>query len=109
MSKREFFKNRIGIVGHFGGKELFTDGQSVKIKSLYEGLSYYYPDLVIDKVDTYYLKKNPFIFIFSLFRCLIRNKKIIFLPAARGRKYMFCVFYYIFLLFKYLAKKRCLS
>ena len=86
---------RISIVGHFGGKELFTDGQSVKIKSLYEGLSYYYPDLVIDKVDTYYLKKNPFIFIFSLFRCLIRNKKIIFLPAARGRKYMFCVFYYI--------------
>lgn len=86
---------RIGIVGHFGGKELFTDGQTVKVKSLYEGLSFHYPQIKIDKVDTYYLSRNPFKFVFSFIRCLIRNKKIVFLPAARGRKYMFFVFYYL--------------
>lgn len=91
---------RIGIVGHFGGKELFTDGQTVKVLSLYEGLSFHYPNIRIDKVDTYYLKKNPFMFGLTLLKCLFCDKKIIFLPAARGRKYMFCFFYYVGVLLK---------
>jgi glycosyltransferase involved in cell wall biosynthesis len=86
---------RIGIVGHFGGKELFTDGQTVKVKSLSEGLSFYYPNITIDKVDTYYLNKNPFKFGINLLKCLFRDHKIVFLPAARGREYMFCFFYFL--------------
>lgn len=86
---------RIGIVGHFGGKELFTDGQTVKVKSLFEGLSFHYPEVQIDTVDTYFLNKKPFKFGISLTNCLFHNNKIIFLPAARGREYMFCFFYYL--------------
>lgn len=86
---------RICIVGHFGGNENFTDGQSVKVKSLYEGLSFHYPDLLIDKVDTYYLKKNPIKLGFSFLKCLLFDKRIVFLPAARGRNYFFRLFYII--------------
>lgn len=95
MSKETKSSNRIGIVGHFGGKELFTDGQTVKVKSLYEGLSFHHPEIQIDTVDTYYLNKKPFKFGISLIKCLFRNDKIIFLPAARGREYMFYFFYYL--------------
>lgn len=95
MKNKKKYPKRIGIVGHFGGKEFFTDGQTVKVKSLYEGLSFHYPDIKIDKIDTYYLKRNPLKFGWNIVKCLFRNKKIIFLPAARGRKYMFCVFYYL--------------
>ncbi len=92
--------SRIAIVGHFGGKKLFTDGQTVKVKSLYEGLSLYYPSISIDKVDTYYLKSNPIKLVLSFILCLLRDKKIIIFPAARGRKYMFCVFYYLSVVLK---------
>ena len=86
---------RLGIVGHFGGKEKFTDGQTVKVKSFYEGLLYHYPELSIDIVDTYYLKRNPLLFVYSFAKCLLRDGKMVIFPAARGRHYMFCLFYYL--------------
>lgn len=86
---------RIGIVGHFGGHENFTDGQSVKVKSLYEGLMYNCPSLIVDKVDTYYLVNNPVKLAVSFLKCLLIDRKIVFLPAARGRKVFFRLFYHI--------------
>lgn len=95
MNNTHNIKKRVGIIGHFGGKEVFTDGQTVKVKSLYEGLTFHYPNVKIDIVDTYYLHKNLFKFVANLTYCLFSNKKIIFLPAARGRKYMFLFFHQI--------------
>lgn len=86
---------RIGIVGHFGGNEKYTDGQTVKVQSLYEGLTYHCPSLSIDKVDTYLLKKNPIKLILSFLKCLLLDRIVVFLPAARGRKYFFRLFYII--------------
>ena len=51
-------KKRIAIIGHFGGKEDFLDGQTVKTKILYEELKHA-TDWEIKKVDTYYKSKNP--------------------------------------------------
>ena len=31
-------KNKLGIIGHFGGNKKFLDGQTVKTKILYEEL-----------------------------------------------------------------------
>ena len=48
---------RIGIIGHFGGRETFLDGQTVKTKILYnELISAGYQKIVC--VDTYYNQRN---------------------------------------------------
>ena len=49
----------IAMIGHFGGQENFTDGQTVKTKNLYKELSEQ-TDWEILIVDTYYKNKNPF-------------------------------------------------
>lgn len=93
---------RIGIIGHFGGNEEFNDGQTVKIKNLYNGLDRAIGENIkLDKVDTYYLSKNKVLLLFQLCKCLILDKKIIFLPASRGRKILMRFMYYVG---KYLKK-----
>lgn len=49
---------KVGIIGHFGGKKEFFDGQTVKTKILNEELLST-GNFEIYKVDTYYVKKNP--------------------------------------------------
>ena len=46
-------KNTISIIGYFGGKENFLDGQTIKTKILYEELSKV-KGVRVKKVDTYY-------------------------------------------------------
>lgn len=91
---------RIGIIGHFGGNEVFTDGQTVKVMSLYEGLSKRIPKNVkIDKVDTYYLKHGKMKLGLSLIKCIFFDKTIIFLPATNGRKVLFKLMHFIRVIF----------
>lgn len=86
---------RISIIGHFGGNENFVDGQTVKVKSLYNAIIKQDP-ISVDIVDTYFvMTHNIFKFLWNLLKCLLLDKKIIFLPAFRGRQYMFAFFYYI--------------
>ena len=87
---------RIAILGHFGGEETYNDGQTVKVKNLYNGLKEYLPNSVrIDIVDIYYLKKKPLKLFMSFAAAVIRDKKIIFLPASRGRKILMQTMYYV--------------
>lgn len=88
-------KKHIGIIGHFGGNEEFTDGQTVKVKSLYNAFLAYPLKIHVDKVDTYYLKRKPFKLMLSFIKCIVMNRKIVFLPATNGRKVLFAVMYYI--------------
>lgn len=91
---------RIGIIGHFGGNENYNDGQTVKVKSLYTGLKNELPNTIkVDKVDTYYLKKNKLKLISAFLKCLLFDKKIIFLPATNGRKILFPLMHYIRIIF----------
>ena len=86
---------RIGIFAHFGGKEYFTDGQTVKGKSLYAGLQKYASDVKIDIVDTYYLRHNRFRFICDFIKMIVLDRKIIFLPAHDARRVLFHGFYLV--------------
>jgi len=86
---------RICIVGHYGGNESFTDGQSVKVQSLYNALKKHLPNEKVDLVDTYYLNKTTLMFSLRFLHCLLFDKVFIFLPAARGRTILFKVFFYI--------------
>ena len=51
-------KRRVAIIGHFGGGNKFTDGQTVKTFNLYNELKNY-TNWTLQTVDTYYVKHNP--------------------------------------------------
>ena len=81
---------RIGIIGHFGGNEKFNDGQTVKTIAIYDALKRYGLEDV-DRIDTYYIKKNPFIFVSQFLNGGLRDKKYIVLLSPNGRKVLFPV------------------
>lgn len=93
-------KIRVAIVGHFGGNKVFTDGQTIKTKTIYCALKD--KNIFINQVDTFFLKSNPFIFLGQFLRGVISNKKIIILLSLNGRKYLFPLFY---ILQKYFGKE----
>ena len=91
----------IGIIGHFGGKESFYDGQTVKTITLYKSLVVRYrQNIQISQVDTYYVKNNPIKFCFQFISCIIKNQKIIVLLSENGRKFLFPIFYILSKVFK---------
>ncbi len=91
----------IGIIGHFGSKESFYDGQTVKTITLYNSLVGRCPQNVqIYKVDTYYVKNNPIKFCFQFISCIIKNQKIIVLLSKNGRKVLFPILYILSKTFK---------
>ena len=79
---------KIGIIGHFGGKENILDGQTIKTKILYNELDET-TDWKIIKVDTYYKKKNPIKLLFDTFKCLLNTKDIIVLLSGNGMRFYF--------------------
>ncbi len=92
---------RICIVGHFGGKKVLYNGQTIKTIMLYDTFKRYGVNDV-DKLDTYYIKKNPVLFIFMFIKCLISDKKYVVLLAENGRHILFPVFYFMS---KYMKKE----
>ncbi|MBQ6999069.1 MAG: glycosyltransferase [Clostridia bacterium] len=82
----------IGIIGHFGGKKKFNDGQTVKTIVTYDALKRYGIDNMAI-VDTYYSKKNPIVFGLSLLNCILKHKKIIVLLSINGRRILFPILY----------------
>ena len=79
---------RIGIIGHFGGDEKFNDGQTVKTVAIYDALKRYGIN-GIDKIDTYYIRKNPFRFLWQFMSGIFRDKKYIVLLSSNGRRVLF--------------------
>ena len=84
---------RIGIVGHFGGTEIFLDGQTVKTKILLEELtSAGYQNIVC--VDTYYNQSNKAKLLWDSVKCILSCKVIIMLLSRNGMKIYFPMMYY---------------
>lgn len=79
---------RIGIIGHFGGNEKFNDGQTVKTVAIYDALKRYGID-GIDKIDTYYIRRNPFRFLWQFMSGCFHDKKYIVLLSSNGRRVLF--------------------
>lgn len=81
---------RIGIIGHFGGKEKFNDGQTIKTIAIYDAFRDYGFNN-IDKIDTFYIRKNPAMFCGKFLLGLIRDKKYVVLLSSNGRQVLFPV------------------
>ena len=79
---------RIGIIGHFGGNEKFNDGQTVKTVAIYDALKRY-GIKNIDKIDTYYIRRNPLRFLWQFMSGIFRDKKYIVLLSSNGRRVLF--------------------
>lgn len=80
----------ICIIGHFGGGRTFNDGQTIKTRTIYEALkAHNIAD--VDRVDTYYVKRNPLRFLYQLVSSAIRDKKYIVLLSSNGRRVLFPV------------------
>ena len=76
---------KIGIIGHFGGKKEFFDGQTVKTKILYDELMST-GNFEIYKVDTYYVRKNPLKVFLQTVKSMITCDSVIVLIAQNGMK-----------------------
>lgn len=76
---------KIGIIGHFGGKEEFFDGQTVKTKILNDELIAT-GNFKIYKVDTYYVRKNPFKVFFKTIKSMFTCDSVIVLIAQNGMR-----------------------
>lgn len=85
---------RVAIIGHFGGKKEYCDGQTVKTITVYNALQKT-GLITIDKVDTYYFFKNPFLFLLQFIMSLLRDKQYIVLLSSRGRKVLFPILYFM--------------
>ena len=81
-------RRKVGIIGHFGGPENITDGQTVKTKILYTELLQA-TDWEITIVDTYYKKKNPLKLAWDSIKCMVMTRDIIVLLSGNGMKLYF--------------------
>ncbi len=84
--------SKIAIIGHFGGKENITDGQTVKTKTLYEELAKN-TKWQIKTIDTYYKKTKPIQLLLQVIYTLVSTKKIIVLLSGNGMKFFFPLFF----------------
>ena len=75
---------KVGIVGHFGGNEVFLDGQTVKTKNLYCALQEVFSPDDIQKLDTYGYKKNIISFFCKTVRLIGSCKNVVMLPDENG-------------------------
>ena len=74
-------RKTVGIIGHFGGKKVFLDGQTIKTKILYEELRNA-TDWELFKVDTYYKKERPLGLLLRTLRCLFSTRDVIILVSG---------------------------
>lgn len=90
----------MAIVGHFGNGKAFYDGQTIKTLTLRDGLEKYCGDgISLVCADTYFIKHNPFVFLWQLLKCLVMCDDIIVLLSKNGRKILFPVLYFAAKLF----------
>ena len=76
---------KVAIIGHFGGKETFYDGQTIKTKNL-EALLSGQKDLSVRRVDTYYSKRNKVKLLWETLRALLACEHIFLLVSVNGMK-----------------------
>lgn len=76
---------KIAIIGHYGGGNNFTDGQTVKTKEISNYLEKFY-NTIIDKYDTYNIKKKLIFLLFDIKKIIKNNDIIILIVSRRGYK-----------------------
>ena len=92
---------KLAILGHFGGKEIFTDGQTVKTLVFERALNEYYGEqFEVLRIDTYLCKRNPIKFCMKFLLNIAKCKQIIVLLSKNGRRVFFPILYISSKLFK---------
>lgn len=81
---------KIGICGHFGGDKVFLDGQTIKTKTITNALQSIYGSNEINKIDTYYARKNIVLFLINLMKLHKKSQNIILFPGQNSL--IFCAF-----------------
>ena len=84
---------KIAIIGHFGGNENILDGQTIKTKILYDELKAA-SSFEIQKVDTYYKRRNPIKLIKDTLSCIFTTKDIIVLLSGNGMRFYFPILFF---------------
>lgn len=85
---------KVAIIGHFGGKEAFWDGQTIKTKNL-EALLLGQSDLSVRRVDTYYSKRNKIKLFADTLKALLFCEDIFLLVSVNGMRVFLPLLYYI--------------
>ena len=83
----------VAILGHFGGKNVFSDGQTVKTIALHDALVR--AGITVTKVDTYFVKRNPVLFVCQFFQMLVKDRRIVVLLSSNGRRLFFPILYFL--------------
>jgi glycosyltransferase involved in cell wall biosynthesis len=90
---------KIGIVGHFGGDQVFFDGQTVKTKNL-KTLLEDYGGLQTYCVDTYLVKKHKMRLLLKSILCLFKCKNIVILLSENGMSFYLPFLYWLNKIFR---------
>ncbi len=93
---------KIGVCGHFGGKQVFLDGQTVKTKMVHDALCSHFGQDNLKKVDTYNIKKRLITVFFGTVGIFSSCDACVMLPAQNGIK----IFAPLFSLLKKAFKKK---
>ena len=91
---------KIGVCGHFGGKETFLDGQTVKTKMVYDALGSHFGQDNLKRVDTYKIKKRLIPVLFGTVRLFSSCRACVMLPAQNGIKIFAPLFSFLKKVFK---------
>ncbi len=78
---------RVGIIGHYGGEEVFLDGQTVKTKIITTELKRQLGEEEVLTIDTYGGKKALIKCAFGSMGLLKKCKNVIMLPAHNGIRF----------------------
>ena len=93
---------KLGVCGHFGGKGVFLDGQTVKTKTVHKALCRHYGEENIKIVDTYNIKKRFLPVFFGTLKLFLNCDACIMLPAHNGIK----IFSPLFTVLKTIFRKK---
>ena len=76
---------KVAILGHFANGIDLCDGQTVKTRMLFNGLTKF-TDYELTKIDTYKWKKHPFKLVKNIKKSIKNSDILIMLPASNGVK-----------------------
>lgn len=85
---------KVAIIGHFGGKESFYDGQTIKTQNL-ERLLASQSDFSIRRVDTYESRHNKIKLLADTIKALLTCEHIFLLVSVNGMKVYFPLLHYL--------------
>lgn len=84
--------SKVGIIGHFGGRKKFLDGQTVKTKTLYQELKNRGKDIYV--VDTYLNNTNKIKLLINSMICILKCDTVIILLSRNGMRIYFPLMYW---------------